>query len=114
MLFSLCEDGAEVLDARVDAVAHLAAVGGLVGAREHRGVVPLANLLNAGLQRLALYKIKCYLLMFIPKCWGYRQSCLVEDHEDGLEHGPARLGVRHLLLDVGEPDEDVALGHAPE
>ena len=54
MLFRLCEDGAEVLDARVDAVAHLAAVGGLVGARKHRGVVPLANLLNAGLQRLAL------------------------------------------------------------
>ena len=62
MLFRLCKDGAEVLDARVDAVAHLAAVGGLVGARKHRGVVPLANLLHAGLQRLALYKIKCYLL----------------------------------------------------
>ena len=39
---------------------------------------------------------------------------LEEDHEDGFEHGPARVGVDHLLLDVGEADEDVALGHAPE
>ena len=39
---------------------------------------------------------------------------LIEDHEDGLQHGPVRLRVHHLLLDVGEPDEDVALGHAPE
>ena len=50
--------------------------------------------------------------MFIPEYC--RSSCLIEDHEDGLEHGSARFGIRHLLLDVGEPDEYVALGHAPE
>ena len=56
MLLSLGEDGAEILDARVDAVTHFAAVGGLVGARENRCVVPLANLLHAGLQCLALLR----------------------------------------------------------
>ena len=39
---------------------------------------------------------------------------LIKDHEDRLQDGPSRLGVRHLLLDVGEADEDVSLGHAPE
>lgn len=54
MLLSLGEDGAKILDARVDAVAHFAAVGGLVGARENRCVVTLANLLHTGFQCLTL------------------------------------------------------------
>ena len=54
MLLGLGEDGAEVFDARVDAVTHLAAVGGLVGAGENRCVVTLANLLHTGLKCLTL------------------------------------------------------------
>ena len=75
MLFRLCEDGAEVLNARVDAVAHLAAIRGLVRARKHRGVVTLANLLYAGLQRLALLRKK----VVIPFT-----SCLCQNIVDRL------------------------------
>ena len=58
MLLGLGEDGAEVFDARVDAVTHLAAVGGLVGAGENRCVVALANLLHTGLKCLTLLQEK--------------------------------------------------------
>ena len=54
VLLRLGKDGAEVLDASVDAVTHFAAVGGLVWAGKHRRMVTLANLLHADLERLAL------------------------------------------------------------
>ena len=63
MLLRLGKDGAEVLDASVDAVTHFATVGGLVWARKHRRMVTLANLLHADLERFALAKESSLLLL---------------------------------------------------
>ena len=92
MLSGLTEHGVQVLNPGANPAQHVAALHSALRAGEDSSVETLADLLYPHPQLLPL----------------------VEDEEDALVKRVSAVGVHHLLLDVHEFDEHVALGDSPE
>merc|ERR1719462_56099 len=92
MLSGLTEHSVQVLNPGANPAQHVAALHSALRAGEDSGVEALADLLHPHPQLLPL----------------------IEDEEDALAKRVSAVGVHHLLLDVHEFDEHVALGDSPE
>ena len=92
MLRSLTEHSVQVLDPGSHPAEHVAPLHPALRTSKHCGVETLADLLHPHPQLFPLE----------------------EDEEDALVQRVPAVRVDHLLLDVHELDEDVALGDSPE